>query len=403
MRVISCLLAGALLLAACGTPAPDPNEVLPTRRAEETPFPTLPAPAYQPPSERITAANAASIRYLGRLEQFLSPQSTLFAHAISLDGTRMAALNNDMLINWDLVDGTVAFGETRGGATNVYYSSDKTEIYAVASSGLVRVNDARRGDDLNEFQSSVSYNGISAFYGEDGWLAMGGSDGRVQVWDTYERRSLVTYAAHTAVVTGMVFSHDGTRLATAADDGSTIVWDWAKREALYTIQTPTAVSALAFSPDGERLALASALFVEVHHLGTGTQEYVLDVGVSGGDAVLGFSPDSQYLLTGGTQDFNIYVLNAADGSVKLELPNTKGLRTSAVFSPDGDLLATTVLDGSVTLWNLAAATETSIPSARLLVGSTRITSAEWSQDGYTLAFFDASGVVFIWGIASAER
>jgi len=59
-----------------------------------------------------------------------------------------------------------------------------------------------------------------------------------------------------------------------------------------------------------------------------------------------------------------------------------------------------VLDGSVTLWNLAAATETSIPSARLLVGSTRITSAEWSQDGYTLAFFDAGGVVFIWGINS---
>ncbi|MFQ3674796.1 MAG: WD40 repeat domain-containing protein, partial [Aggregatilineales bacterium] len=70
----------------------------------------------------------------------------------------------------------------------------------------------------------------------------------------------------------------------------------------------------------------------------------------------------------------------------------------ARFSADGALLATTVLDGPVTLWNIAEATEDTIPSARLLVGSTRITGLEWSDDGFTLAFFDANGLVYLWGI-----
>lgn len=391
------LLVG-LALAAC-SPTVDPSVSVATQRPNETPMPTLAAPAYRAPDTRITADNAAALQYLGRLEQDASAPSSIFASAISPDGTRLAALNNDLLITWDLLSGATLFTEERMGATNVYYSSDKTEIYTVAADGFVNVNSPLRGENLNSFNSGVAFNGVHAFSADDGWLALGGNDGSIQVWDTYARTSLATWSAHTAPLVALTFSADGSTLASVSDQGEIIVWDWRTRTALMTPQTRLqGVLALAFSVDGVLLTVATDSQLNTFNTTDGTLLYQLDAGIGSSSDVLRYSSDNRYLVTGGSDTTEMLVVNAQDGSAVVQLPQTTGIRTSAHFSPDGSLLVTTVLDGSVTLWNLAQATTDTIPSARLLVGSSRITSAEWSDDGFTLAFLDASGSVYIWGI-----
>ncbi|XWX03123.1 hypothetical protein VZO05_11480 [Aggregatilineales bacterium SYSU G02658] len=400
---IGCLMLAVLLAACSAPPQPDRNEPMPTPRALDTPLPTLPPPPFQAADTRITAQNAEQLRYLGRLSTDAARPSSIFAHTISLDGTRLAALNNDLLVVWNLTTGVVAFTKGRLGATRVFYSPDKVEIYTLGAEGLVRVHNADTASDLNQFQLGVAYSGASAFYEEEGWLAVGGLDGRLQVWDTPARQSLSRWDAIRAQITAVAFDTTGERLLSAADDGTVQVWDWRARRliASYRTQFPNVV-AVAFSPDGSQFSLVTPFYLETYSLRENRFLWTIEIGVSDTSDVFRYSPDGRFVLTGGNEETPITVLNAADGTVKAQLPQTTGTRTAARFSADGALLATTVLDGQVTLWNIAEATEDTIPSARLLVGSTRITGVEWSGDGFTLAFFDANGQVYLWGIRRAN-
>ena len=58
-------------------------------------------------------------------------------------------------------------------------------------------------------------------------------------------------------VSGVTFSPDGKRLATASDDQTAKVWDAESGKELLTLRDSKFVYAVAFSPDGRRLATAS--------------------------------------------------------------------------------------------------------------------------------------------------
>ena len=65
-------------------------------------------------------------------------------------------------------------------------------------------------------------------------------------------------AGHKEVVLALAYSPDGTRLATASYDTTTKVWDAESGAELLTLSANTARNTgVAFSPDGTRLVVAS--------------------------------------------------------------------------------------------------------------------------------------------------
>jgi WD40 repeat protein len=71
--------------------------------------------------------------------------------------------------------------------------------------------------------------------------------------DTGER--LATLAGHTGFVDDLVFSHDGTQIATASNDGSIRVWDTVTGQLELALPGhPGRVYNVSFSPDGRWLA-----------------------------------------------------------------------------------------------------------------------------------------------------
>jgi WD40 repeat protein len=62
----------------------------------------------------------------------------------------------------------------------------------------------------------------------------------------------------TTVVAAVAFSPDGTRLATGSSDRSARVWDAATEQCLLEVRHDETVTAVAFSPDGTRLATGSS-------------------------------------------------------------------------------------------------------------------------------------------------
>jgi WD40 repeat protein len=127
------------------------------------------------------------------------------------------------------------------------------------------------------------------------WLATGGSDGAVSLWDVQERKPVTTFNRGT---TALAFHREGRWLAATSLMDSICVWDISKQQ-LATELTGHAdsVTCIAYSPDGSWLVSGSDdRTIRIWDAVTGelTAEHFLDTPIK----ALAFSPDGHYLFTG---------------------------------------------------------------------------------------------------------
>jgi WD40 repeat protein len=381
--------AALLVLAACASEA-TPQDAPPQRNP-----PTIEAPGWREAVEPITAENAANVALLGRLDQ-PETSSTLFEHTISPDATRLAALNNEEILAWDLLTGELVFRTARNDATRLFYSSDKTELYAVNPNGVVLILDAETGSTDNTLNGHNAYASVVAFDPENDRMALGGTDGTVKVWDMFERQSLITIDAHTAPITALAFSADGTQLATTSGDGAARVWDWQNGQQVDELDMEESLpQRLAFAPDGEQVSLGSEQGAQLWSLTDPAQTRPLAI-EGGATQILMYAPNGEFLI-GGSRTGGLTLWNPDNGVRLGALPEVRGNQISADFSPDSAMLITSALGDTVSLWNLAQATQ-QIARAELPVNVEQIYAAEWTDDGRLLLLFDATGPVYAWGI-----
>lgn len=80
-------------------------------------------------------------------------------------------------------------------------------------------------------------------------------EGIAEVWNPETGRKISTLFGHTAVLTGLSFTRDGKRVATASGDGSVRIWDPRTGALQVALQGPDAVgvSGVQFGPDGSEL------------------------------------------------------------------------------------------------------------------------------------------------------
>lgn len=389
------ILLALLALAACA-PATPQND-LPIDNSRNAP--TQPPPDWIESADEITLDTVPQIRLLGRLDSPSLP-STIFDHALSPDGTRLAGLDNDQLVVWDLISGKTVFGTARREATRVFFAADKTEVYEIELSGLVTAVDADTGQTRNTFTGINDFEGALAFFAEDGWLAFGNREGQVRVWDPIERRSLVTFDAHQLAVQKMAFSADGTWLATADNTGSVKVWDWRARNLIVEFKLDRPALALAIAPDKSMLAAGGSENIHLWSLPDGEPRQTLNTGPDA-TQVMAFSPDGQQLVNGGDTP-QMMIWNAQTGGLIAQLPDVGKERLSIAFSPDGNLLLTAVLGGPATLWNMTTLTESTVNRADLDLQGQFAYSVDWTSDGRLLTLFGMKGSVYIWGIPPAS-
>ncbi len=381
------------LLAACTPSGVD------TRGRNNAPTVTAPD-QFVEAQQAVTINNVANLKYLGRLDQ-PGTSSSIFSQTVSPDATRLVALNNDQVLAWNLITGSLIFQTARADATRVFYSSDKTEVYAINSQGIVTVLDANTGAVKTSFPGSATYSNVLAYSPDSGWLALGGTDGSVKVWDTYARKSLVTIDAHTDSVTALAFSGNGDQLVTGGSDARVRVWHWNDRKLLQetTLTKPVSILAVALAPDSSYVAISTERDARLWSQSKTDQIFVLDTGRGGASVVLRFSPDGRYLLAG-NPSAGLSLWNITNGTLTARLPDTQGDTLAAAFSPDGNLLLTTVLNGKLSLWNLVQISGQTINQATLPLGTQQILDVNWTSDSRLLMFFDASGPVYLWGVGA---
>src|SRR5262249_42415776 len=99
--------------------------------------------------------------------------------------------------------------------------------------------------------------------------------GRFSVWDLEDGRGVRTLRGLAGQVARVCFSADGRRLAALAHDWAVGVWDVDSGRLLQRLRPPAGVladnAALAFRPDGHRLAFAAGTAARLWDLDTGRE------------------------------------------------------------------------------------------------------------------------------------
>ncbi len=283
-------------------------------------------------------------------------QDWVWSVAFHPTGDLLASGGADQTIRlWDAQDGqliTTLYGHA-GHAWTLAFSPDGRTLVSGSEDRTVRLW------DVDLFQP------ISTLYGHNGriaaialspqrtLLASGGEDQLVRIWDLARGVPVKTMRGHSNRVLSVAFSPDGKRLVSGSADKTARLWDVASGQCIQILRGHESALRAAFSPDGTVLATAS--FDTTIRLWDATSgaciETIKNVDKLAEICALAFTPDGRRLAVG-CEKGTIWLCDlAADYRIDALRGHSAGVY-ALLFCQDNTTLISSDNNGTLCLWSI---------------------------------------------------
>lgn len=244
------------------------------------------------------------------------------------------------------------------------------------------------------------------FSPEGQYIATGGEDGRVKVWNALSGFCVITFKEHIAPVTGVQFIGHGQGKAVLSSslDGTVRAHDLIRYKNFKTLTAPTPVqfTCVAADPSGEVVCAGSLdpFNVYVWSLQTGKLLEIL-AGHEGPIACMRFAASTSLLATG-----------SWDGTLKLwDVYKNSCVETfehgcdvmAVAFRPDGKEVACATTNGHIYFWDVDRGEQTAMIEGRADVSGGRLTTEQTTAENsarskfFTALDYSADGACILAG------
>ncbi|MDB5335704.1 MAG: domain, G-beta repeat [Planctomycetaceae bacterium] len=222
------------------------------------------------------------------------------------------------------------------------------------------------------------------------WLAAGGADNNIRLFNLTDGKPGKVLAGHTGPVSSLKFTADNTKLVSGSTDKSIRVWNPVDGAVLARIDTPAPVTSLTLNQDSTQIISGGA--DNLIRVWTVPAAPTKQIGATAIPVVaMEISPDKKFLAVP-TADGKVDLIDLATSAVVKSFAGHVGAITSVGFSANSARLITGGADKTVRIWDVA----TGMPVALLQGNGEAVTAVGLHPNGNQAVSGTIDGKLAIW-------